>query len=303
VFGNQLRDISSASLGRSRKPKFRLTPHVEHLEQRIALHGGFGQTAVQGAHPAIDVNAAATQVLNIMTTSVTKYGALQVQLDPLAAQLQKQPRSAQQKTVKTALTLISQFVTGENQRYRQILAIEKTVPTSSDFSALVQLERGVHKDLLSVQSVVGPEFKLLVGATYTTKKPTKNAAVVDAPDASKVGPLVQTATAHPADSSGTELDPDQLLLGLRKLLTSATAPLLSIANLQDDSGAIEAAKSLSAFNALLDVCLVFYQTLPGLSYEAKNDFVARYNEVAAQYDRAAKHIGSILATCIVHDRA
>jgi hypothetical protein len=279
---------------------FRLTPRVEHLERRIALHGGFGPAAVQGAHPAIDVNTAATQVLSIMTTSVNQYGALQVQLDALSTQMQKQPRSAQQKTAKSAQALISQFVTGENQRYQQILTIAKTVPSSSDFSALVQLEQGIHKDLLSVQSVVGPEFKLLVGATYTTKKPTKNAVVVDALGASKAGPLVQMPTAQPTDSTGTEPDPDQLLLGLRKLLTSATAPLLSIANLQDDSGAIEAAKSLSAFNALLDLCLVFYQTLPGTSYEAKNDFVARYNEVAAQYDRAAKHLGSILATCIVH---
>jgi hypothetical protein len=57
------------------------------LEQRIALHGSPVQATLHGAHPAIDVSTAGTQVLSIMTTSVKQYGALQMQLDALATKL------------------------------------------------------------------------------------------------------------------------------------------------------------------------------------------------------------------------
>ncbi len=154
---------------------------------------------------------------------------------------------------------------------------------------------------LNIKSVVGPTFKQLVGATYTTKTQTTRAVVLDAPGASKAGPLVQSAIARPADSSQPDPDAVKFIFALALLMNSMGSPLANIAGSSDDSSAFAGSKSLHAYNALLDACLFFYQTLqPDLDSDTADLFVGAYNQAVTQYNIAVTKTNAILSTCTVH---
>jgi hypothetical protein len=85
------------------------------------------------------------------------------------------------------------------------------------------------------------------------------------------------------------------------LVGFAVSPLSNIAASADVSSAFVGSISLSAYNDLLDVASVFYQTL-----EAKLDpliakaFVAVYNRAVMQYNAAVANTNAILSTCTIH---
>jgi hypothetical protein len=304
VFVKPIRDARSARSLRSRKAKCSFWPSIEPLENRIALHGGaVPAAAIHVARPAVDAGTAGTQVLSTMKTSIQLYSTLQAQLDGLAVQIQKESRAAQQKTAKTAQTLINQFVAGENQRYQQVLTLAKTVPSSQDFTALLQLEKGVHNDLINVKSLVGATFTLLVGATYTTKKPSSRVAVPDTMTTSSAVPKVQSAKAHPFDGSQSDPTADGFISALGLLLRQTGGPLTNIMNsVKDDSSAFTAAKSLLTYKALLAACDVFYETLePELTnYYGATAFIDTYNAVVKLFNAAVDKTNAFLSTCTVH---
>jgi hypothetical protein len=94
-----------------------------------------------------------------------------------------------------------------------------------------------------------------------------------------------------------------MLLGLQKLLEAAKAPLTNIAELHDDSSAYAGLKSLAAYDVLLDVCAVFYQSLEPqlepLDPKPADDFVYAYNQAVYQYRAALNNVDTILSHCTV----
>jgi hypothetical protein len=163
----------------------------------------------------------------------------------------------------------------------------------------MQLEQRIHSDLLSIKSVVASTFKQLVGAPYPVKKPTPRALVLDAPGASKTGPLVRSAIAHPADSSNT--DATDFIDNLSRLLSALVSPLSNIAASGNDRSALAGSKSLHTYNTLLDVCLIFYQSFQSsLDKDTANAFVSCYNNAVTQYNAAVTKTNAILSTCTIH---
>jgi hypothetical protein len=288
MFGNRVRIIPFAGAPRSRKCKRSFRPNVDPLEQRIALHGGALRTAIQVAHPAIDVQTAATQVMTTIAASLKQFGTLQIQLDALAAKMQKESRAAQKATAKTAQTMINQFVAGEVARYQQVVSLAKTVPSSQAFTAILQLEQGVHKDLVGVKSTLGPTFKLMVGATYSTTKTSSRILAPTTLSSSRAVSQAESAKAHADDGTDT-VDADGVMLILIDGMNSIRNDLFDVNHGTDSSAKFAISKSLGAYKFFLNICLVFYNLLePLLSANSEslfndvfNGFVKEYNSVVA----------------------
>jgi hypothetical protein len=267
------------------------------LEARIALHGGPVRAAVQ-IHPvATDPNAAASQVLNTIATTLGQYDALQVNLDALAAKLQNESRSARQADANHAQSLVKRFFKQENKRYKQVVALAATVSGSPVFTPVFQLDQSIHQNLLVFKAQIVPTFRLLVGATFSPAKTSSPAIAQDTANMSRAAGHVQSAKLRPADDTESS-EAERLLAGLAVSLEALSGDTLkNIANAPNTSCAFTASRALHFVNALLDVIQGVYEALaPLTSTGFQDEFVATFNDVVMQYNAAVVHNNAILAT-------
>jgi hypothetical protein len=277
------------------------------MEPRVVLSGGsltqhvaLSHTAARAAHVPADVTAADSQVLSTMSTSLSNYSTLQIQLDGLAARLQTQSRSARQGTANHAQSLVKKFVKLENKAYKKIVALAPTVTGDPVFSALLQMEQSTHQDLLTVKTQVLPQFRLLIGATFATKPTSAELSLSDSATASHV-----RGHANAVEARGHELaasdEADIVMASFIFLLDSMVEPLNDIAKAPNTSCGFVGSHSLPVFNGLLDVIQVFYETLsPFLSSDVADTFVNEFNGVVNQYNAAVTRTNAILASSRIH---
>ncbi len=283
-------------------------PGLEDLEARVVLNGGHAavgaapaHTAARAADVAAQVTSADTQVLNLMEASLSKYANLQIQLDGLATKLQKQSRSARTATANHAQTLVKKFVKLENKNYKPIVALARTVTGDPVFSALFQLEASTHQDLLTVKTQVLPQFRLLIGATFSANATQSRLNVSAAATDFHAG-----GQANALDAGGPERDidsgeADSVMENLVILMDALSSPLQALSNAPNTSCAFVASHSLRPYSTLLDVMLVFYDALqPLLSSDEQEEFVAVYNQVVTVFNAAVTRTNQILASSSIH---
>jgi hypothetical protein len=218
-------------------------------------------------------------------------------LDALAAKLQTQSRSARTATANHAQRLVNKFVKLENKNFKPIVALARTVTGDPVFSSLFQLEAGVHQDLLTVKTQVLPQFRLLIGATFSENTPQSEQSVSGVHDSHAPGQSNALDARGPERDDENPSEADAVIVSLVPFLVAMDLALYFIADPPEAnlSCSFVESHSLGLYNNLLNVMRLIYNTLePILTSDVAQQFVNAFNATVAIYNTAVMETNEIL---------